>query len=59
MECACVCACTYVCTRVCVCVCMCLRVCVCVCMHVGWSEKRELRLQAERSPKKVLDRVPW
>ena len=59
MECACVCACAYVCTRVCVCVCMCLRVCVCVCMHVGWSEKRELRLQAERSPKKVLDRVPW
>lgn len=51
--------------RACVCVhvsayvCACVYTCVCTCMHVGWSEKRELRLQAERSPKKVLDRVPW
>ena len=47
------------CAHVCAYVCACVYVCVCVCMHVGWSEKRELRLQAERSPKKVLDRVPW
>lgn len=51
--------------RACVCVhvsayvCACVYTCVCTCMHVGWSEKQELRLQAERSPKKVLDRVPW
>ena len=48
-----VCVCEHVCVRVSTCA------CVCTCIHACWSEKREWRLQAERSPKKVLDGVPW